>query len=162
MADWGYSTLSFLDSSVALISLGGSPGKTATIALTRRGKASLATSTVLVVNWKSRKKILILTKLILAGFFPARLCVTNIVLQDTARDLSSIKAILVTVIWCTGAQAAPRINWKIRFLFLTTKIKNPEKLIFSIIFFICIEYRTAEWIDVWRGKGSGVLIFKNS
>jgi len=98
--------LSFLDSS----SLGGNPGKMAKIVIIRREKASIARKTILVVNWKSRKKILMLTKLILAGFFPARLRITNILLHDTAKDLFLIKTILVPVIWCTGAQAAPRIN----------------------------------------------------
>lgn len=95
MADWGCSALSFLDSLVALISLGGNPGKTAIIVLIRRGKSIITRNTILVVNWKSRKKILMLTQLILAGFFPVRVCIANIVLQDTAKDLLSIKAILV-------------------------------------------------------------------
>lgn len=69
VADWGSGYLLFLDSSVALISLGANPGKTATIVHIGRGKASIARNTILVVNWRRRKKTLLLTKLTLTGFF---------------------------------------------------------------------------------------------
>lgn len=69
VADWGCGALLFLDSSVALISLGGNPGKTATTVHIRKGKASIARNTILVVNWRKRKKTLMLIKLTLTGFF---------------------------------------------------------------------------------------------
>lgn len=68
VADWGSGYLLFLGSSVALISLA-NPGKTATIVHIGREKASIARNTILVVNWRRRKKTLLLTKLTLTGFF---------------------------------------------------------------------------------------------
>lgn len=58
------------------------------------------THTIIVVNWKNRQKTLILK--LIVSFFPFA--------SVEEKDLSSTKAIFMTVISCADAQAVPRIS----------------------------------------------------